>query len=76
MIIIGEGHRYAVIDGQTVTQGGRFGDARVENIAETEVTLRGAAGGTKVLRLLPQVQKKVLAPQPGRAAVPGEEGEK
>lgn len=76
-IIIGAGRRYAVIDGQTVTQGGRVGDARVVRIAETEVTLRSAAGETRVLKLLPQVQKKVAArPQPGGAAVPGEEGEK
>lgn len=77
MIMIAPERRYAVIDGQTVTQGGRVGDARVVRIAETEVTLRGPAGETKVLKLLPQVEKKVVvSPQPARRVAQGEEGRK
>jgi MSHA biogenesis protein MshK len=64
MIVIGPERRYAVINGQTVMQGDRFGDARVVRIAETEITLRGA-GGEAVLKLLPQVQKKPTAPAAG-----------
>ncbi len=77
MIIIGEGRHYAVIDGQTVAQGDRVGEARVVRIADTEVTLRDTGGESRVLKLLPQVQKKAAAPpQSGDAAGPGEEGKK
>jgi MSHA biogenesis protein MshK len=57
-IIVGATQRYAVIDGRTVTQGDRVGEARVVRITESDVTLRDAAGRTSVIGLLPQVQKK------------------
>lgn len=64
-IIIGPTQRYAVINGRTLAQGERFGDARIERITETEVTLRQIGGKTIVLGLLPQVRKK-----PAGAPVP------
>ncbi|HEY8606820.1 MAG TPA: hypothetical protein VIM12_06890 [Noviherbaspirillum sp.] len=56
-IIVGPGRREAVISGQTVKQGDRYGDARVTKITETEVQLRS---GTHVqtLRLFPALQKR------------------
>jgi MSHA biogenesis protein MshK len=77
MIVIAPERRYAVIDGQTVTQGSRLGDARVVRIAETEVTLRSAAGNTRVLKLLPQAEKRVVvSPQGERGTPRGEERKK
>jgi len=66
--------REAVIDGQPVGIGTRFGDARVARITETEVLLRDEGGGTRVLRLLPLVDKKTAAPaKPGTPAAQGRE---
>ncbi len=63
-IIIGPAQRYAVINGRTLAQGERIGDARIERITETDVTLRQADGKTVVLGLLPHVQKKPTATLP------------
>jgi hypothetical protein len=65
MIVIAPERSYAVINGETVQQGGRFRGAHVVRIAETEVTLRDAAGATTVLKLLPQAQKKISASSEG-----------
>lgn len=46
----------AIINGQYVELGGRVGDARLVQINESEVVLRGAAG-REVLRLTPVVEK-------------------
>ena len=70
-IVIRPDRRFAIIDKQTVALGERVGDARVVRIAETEVTLRDDSGGTRVLRLYPQVDKKSAAP--ADAARSGEE---
>ena len=73
-VMIGPGRRYAIIDGERVTTGSRFRDARVIQIAQNQVTLRDAGGDT-VLKLYPQVQKLIAQPAPsGRAAVQGQRG--
>jgi len=46
--------RSAIIGGETVRLGGKFGDARVIKITDSEVVLRSAAG-TETLRLYPDV---------------------
>ena len=71
-VVIGPERRYAIIDGERVTMGSRFREARVVQIAENQVTLRDAGGDT-VLKLYPQVQK-LIAPPAGRAAVQAERG--
>ena len=77
MIMISPGRRYAVIDGYPVMQGGQVRDGRVVRIEETQVTLRGGAWETKVLKLLPQAQKRTGAPATlARGGAPGEEEEK
>jgi hypothetical protein len=50
-------NRSAIISGQRVELGGRYGDARVAAISESEVVLR-SNGGTDVLRLYPDVHMK------------------
>ena len=77
MIVIAPERRYAVIDGQTVTQGSRFGNSRVVRIAESEVTLLDAAGESRVLKLLPQAEKRIVAPRKSEPrTAPGERGKK
>lgn len=57
-ISISPERRYAMIDDMVISIGDRFGDARVVAISETQVTLRGD-GGTTVLKLFPDVEKRV-----------------
>ena len=52
------GHRFAIIGGQEIAVGGRYQDARVMRISESEVVLRRGREIT-VLRLYPQVEKRL-----------------
>jgi MSHA biogenesis protein MshK len=53
----------AIIGGQTVKLGGKYGDARVVKITESEVVLRSATG-TETLRMYPDVNMKAIEPPP------------
>jgi MSHA biogenesis protein MshK len=56
-VLLSPGRKLAVIDGQTVTLGGRLGDATVVAIAPTQVILQ--TGGTyQTLKLHPGIEKK------------------
>ncbi len=70
-IVIGPSQRYAIISGERVTPGSLYGAAKVIRIEHGAVTLRDAAGET-VLKLYPDINKAIDAPQ-GRIAV-GERG--
>ena len=50
--------RFAVIGGQEIAVGGRYQDARVVRITESEVVLRRGADVT-VLELYPHVEKRL-----------------
>jgi MSHA biogenesis protein MshK len=74
--------RSAIIGGETVRQGGKYGDARVIRITENEVVLRSAAG-TETLRLYPDVNIKPVVTEPAinkkpntkkRGAAPASQG--
>jgi MSHA biogenesis protein MshK len=52
--------RSAIIGGQTVKLGGKYGDARVVKITESEVVLRSASG-TETLKMYPGVDMKQVA---------------
>jgi len=54
-VIIAEGRRGAIISGQYVALGGRYGDARLTQVSESSVVLRGAAGA-QTLMLFPAVE--------------------
>lgn len=56
-ILISPTRRLAVISGQEVAQGGRYGDATVTSITESTVLLR-FADRRETLRLLPDVKKR------------------
>lgn len=53
----------AVIGGETVRLGGRFGDARVIKITDSEVVLRTSAG-QETLRLYPDVDIRPVVAEP------------
>jgi len=53
--------RSAIISGEMVKLGAKYGDARVVRITENEVVLR-SANGTEILRMYPGVEIKPVAP--------------
>jgi MSHA biogenesis protein MshK len=53
--------RSAVIGGERVTVGGKYGDARVVRITDNEVVLR-SAGGTETLKMYPGVEMNPVKP--------------
>lgn len=53
-IMITRSERSAIIGGETVRLGGKYGEAEVIGITENEVTLRSASG-TETLRMYPDV---------------------
>lgn len=56
-VLISPGRRVAVISGQNVKLGEKFGDARVVRITESEVVLKNGKD-TQTLRLFPDVEKR------------------
>jgi MSHA biogenesis protein MshK len=56
-VIIAPGRRAAIINGQTVEQGGKYGNARLIKVGESSVVLRGPEG-EQVLKLFPGVDMK------------------
>ncbi len=56
-VMLSPGRKVAVISGETVVLGGRYGEARLVSVTETEVVLKHGAE-TTVLKLYPQVDKR------------------
>lgn len=56
-VLIAPDRRVAVISGQQVSLGGKFGEGRVVRITETEVSIR-EGNTTQVLKLFPESQKR------------------
>lgn len=56
-VLISPTRRVAVINGETVKEGGKVGDLRVARISEDEVVLRNGSD-VKVLKLYPSIEKK------------------
>jgi MSHA biogenesis protein MshK len=55
-VLVSPTRRIAMIDGQALTTGDKFGDARVVKITENEVVLRNGHE-VQTLKLFPQVEK-------------------
>ena len=70
-VMISPAARTAIIGGQTVKLGGKFGDARVIRITENEVVLRSQSG-TETLKLYPAVNITPVKPAPVPHARPGQ----
>lgn len=60
-VLISPNRRVAVIGGQTVHQGGMYGEARVLRITEGEVVLQ-IGQERQTLRLIPDVEKRASRP--------------
>ncbi|HXF66703.1 MAG TPA: MSHA biogenesis protein MshK [Burkholderiales bacterium] len=60
-VMIAPGLRAAIISGQLVRQGEKYGDSVLVKVAENEVVLR-SGGETQVLKLYPGVDKREAAP--------------
>ena len=56
-ILISPSRKSAIIGGQVVGLGGKYGEARVVSITESEVVLKTGAV-TEILRLFPDVEKR------------------
>lgn len=56
-VLISPTRRVAIIDGQTVALGEKYGEARVVKIAEDEVVLRNGQDN-QVLKLFPTIEKQ------------------
>lgn len=68
-IVLGDGRKFAVINGRRVELGEKFGGSTVVQIGPDQVTLRGDT--TQVLRMFPRADRKSAgagpAPQPRKA---------
>lgn len=63
-VMLSANRKAALISGQTVLLGGKFGDLRLVKMTHDEVVLKGE-GGVQVLKFFPDVEKKVrVAPPP------------
>jgi MSHA biogenesis protein MshK len=60
-VMIRPGRRTALISGQLLAEGERFGDAKLIKISEGEVILIGPEG-RQTLKLFPEVEKKIVRP--------------
>jgi MSHA biogenesis protein MshK len=70
-VMISSAARTAIIGGESVKLGGKYGDARVVKITETEVVLR-TASGTETLKMYPAVIVKPVQPAPLAGAKPAQ----
>ena len=71
-VMISPTARSAIIGGETVKLGGKYGEARVIKITESEVVLR-SANGTETLRMYPGVTMKPVEPAPPVSKKPARE---
>lgn len=62
-VIISPDYRAAIINGETVTQGGKYGDSRLVEVRENSVVLQNAQG-RRVLELFPKVSIRKSEPVP------------
>jgi len=65
-VLIAPDRRVAVISGQQVRLGGKFGDGHVVRITESEVVIRSGEG-TETLRLFPEAEKRLRTRREKRA---------
>lgn len=66
-VLISSGRKMAIISGQTVIPGGKFGDAQVVNITEGQVTL-SSGNNILTLKLFPSMEKRLTSSRAGPQA--------
>jgi MSHA biogenesis protein MshK len=64
-VLIAPDRRIAVISGQQVRLGDKFGDGQVVRITASEVVIR-SADATETLKLFPEAEKRLRAPRDKR----------
>lgn len=65
-VLISPSRRVAIINGQSVKLGEKFGEFKVVKIGETEVVLRNGQD-VQVLKLFPNVQKSITSGRTGKS---------
>lgn len=65
-VLLSSSRKIAVISGQTVKLGEKFGDATLVRITESEVTLRSGGGEFQTLRLFPSIGKQLTSDRKDR----------
>ena len=68
-VMISSAARTAIIGGEMVKLGGKYGDARVIKITESEVVLRSASG-TETLKMYPAITLEPVRPAPAASVKP------
>jgi MSHA biogenesis protein MshK len=68
-VFISRDRKWAIIGGQRVDLGAKFGESRLTGLSEGEAVLEGPQGRT-VLRLVPEVQSKLTGAVQGIAEEP------
>ncbi len=58
-VMLSPGRKVAVISGEAVVLGGRYGEARLVRLTESEAVLKNG-DETMVLKLYPQVEKRMV----------------
>ncbi len=61
-VMLSPGRKMAVISGEAVVLGGRYGEARLVRLTESEAVLKNG-DETTVLKLYPQVEKRMTGGQ-------------
>lgn len=67
-VMLSSGRKMAVISGQTVRVGEKFGDATLVRVSDQEAVLRAGDGTLQVLKMYPAVEKTVRKPVKARGA--------
>lgn len=68
-VMISSTERSAIIGGEWIKLGGKYHDARVVKITESEVVLQ-SANGSEILRMYPDVSMKPVATEPPAGTKP------
>lgn len=63
-VLISADRRSAIISGERVDLGGKYGESRLTGLTEADAVLEGPQGRT-VLKLVPSVEKQMTDAQPG-----------
>lgn len=64
-VVLSSGRKAAMISGQMVRVGEKFGDARLVRLSDREAVLRAADGTEQILNMYPGVEKKLKRPVTG-----------
>jgi MSHA biogenesis protein MshK len=67
-VTLSKRRKVATISGQEVTIGGKFGEATLIRMSDSDATLRHPDGTLETLRMYPRIEKKVILPKEAKPA--------